>query len=125
MKAAALPRAAKSVRKDAAEPSSSQVHAHEDSPPIAFSQSAVRRVRLTLREREVLTLLCEGLSNKLIARLLKISAGTVKVHISSILRALNVSTRLQAVLLARDSDLVPLNGDDDERFPHAIRATHR
>ena len=56
---------------------------------------------LTAREREVLALLCEGLPNKLIARHLKISSGTVKVHISNIFRALNVSNRLQAVLIAR------------------------
>lgn len=58
-------------------------------------------VHLTPRQLEVLSLLCEGLPNKLICRRLNISAGTVKVHIGSILRELGVSSRLQAVVSAR------------------------
>jgi DNA-binding CsgD family transcriptional regulator len=57
--------------------------------------------RLTPRQLEVLALLCEGLPNKLICRQLKISAGTVKAHISGILRELGVASRLQAVVAAR------------------------
>ena len=56
---------------------------------------------LTPRQVEVLALLCEGLSNKLICRTLNIAAGTVKVHISCILRELGVATRLQAVVVSR------------------------
>ena len=56
---------------------------------------------LTPRQLEVLAMLCEGLPNKLIARRLNISAGTVKVHIVHIHRALKVSSRLQAVVIAR------------------------
>jgi DNA-binding CsgD family transcriptional regulator len=55
---------------------------------------------LTPRQLEVLALLCQGLPNKLICRQLNISAGTVKAHISSILRELGVSSRLQAVVEA-------------------------
>jgi ATP/maltotriose-dependent transcriptional regulator MalT len=62
-------------------------------------QDPVRR--LTQRELQVLALLCEGLSNKEIGRRLQIAAQTVKVHVGNILRALEVSTRLQAVLTAR------------------------
>lgn len=58
-------------------------------------------VHLTPRQREVLSLLCEGLSNKLISRRLNIAGTTVKIHISGILRALNVASRLQAVIAAR------------------------
>jgi DNA-binding NarL/FixJ family response regulator len=58
-------------------------------------------VHLTPRQLEVLALLCVGLSNKLIGRRLNIAGTTVKIHISSILRALNVSSRLQAVVAAR------------------------
>jgi DNA-binding NarL/FixJ family response regulator len=61
---------------------------------------------LTPRQLEVLSLLCEGLPNKLISRRLNISGCTVKIHISSILRALNVSSRLQAVVAARRVALV-------------------
>lgn len=57
--------------------------------------------KLTPRQREVLAMLCEGLPNKLIARRLNISDGTVKVHVVHVLRALKVSSRLQAVVVAR------------------------
>jgi len=62
--------------------------------------------RLTPRQLEVLALLCEGLPNKLICRQLNISAGTVKAHISGILRELGVASRLQAVVAARRRGLV-------------------
>ena len=54
----------------------------------------------TPRQLEVLALLCEGLPNKLICRRLDIATGTVKVHISCILRELGVASRLQAVVAA-------------------------
>ena len=48
-------------------------------------------VHLTPRELEVLSLLCEGLPNKLIARQLGISGGTVKSHVARILAELGVN----------------------------------
>ena len=62
--------------------------------------SAALRERLTPRQLDVLELLCEGLPNKLIGRRLNISSATVKIHVASILQALNVSSRLQAVIVA-------------------------
>lgn len=56
--------------------------------------------RLTPRQREVLPLLSQGLSNKAIARMLKISEATVKYHVSSLIKILNVSNRTQAVYAA-------------------------
>ena len=61
---------------------------------------------LTPRQLEVLALLCEGLPNKLIAKRLNISTGTVKAHVSSILRELGVSSRLQAFVCARHRGLL-------------------
>lgn len=55
---------------------------------------------LTARQREVLELLCEGLQNKQIARRLNIASATVKIHVANILRVLNVSSRLQAAVVA-------------------------
>ena len=63
--------------------------------------SSVRLDQLTPRQLEVLKLLCEGLSNKLIGRRLGISSATVKLHVASVLRGLQVSSRLQAVIVAR------------------------
>jgi len=57
---------------------------------------------LTMRQADVLKLLVQGKPNKLICRDLRLSEGTVKVHVSAILRALNVHTRTQVVIeLAR------------------------
>jgi DNA-binding NarL/FixJ family response regulator len=55
---------------------------------------------LSVREREVLELLVEGLANKLIARRLSISEKTVKAHLTRIFRVLDVTDRTQAALWA-------------------------
>jgi DNA-binding NarL/FixJ family response regulator len=55
---------------------------------------------LTARQREVLQHVCEGRSNKEIARILEISPLTVRAHVSSLLRALGVETRSALVGVA-------------------------
>ncbi len=55
---------------------------------------------LTPREREILSLLAEGQSNKVIARNLGISDGTVKLHVKAILRKLNIHSRVEAAVIA-------------------------
>ena len=52
---------------------------------------------LTERQADVLMLLVQGKPNKMICRDLRLSEGTVKVHVSAILKALHVSSRAQAV----------------------------
>jgi DNA-binding NarL/FixJ family response regulator len=60
---------------------------------------------LTQREREVATLMCEGLSNKEIATRLCIEVATVKNHVHNVLDKLNVHRRSEAVrLLARSAN---------------------
>lgn len=56
---------------------------------------------LTRREREILTLVSEGMANAEIARLLWVSEQTVKFHLSNIYRKLNVTNRTQASRWAR------------------------
>ncbi len=60
---------------------------------------------LSQREREVLTLMAEGLSNQKIAERLGIGEKTVKTHVSNVLGKLNVSDRTQAAVYAWKSGL--------------------
>jgi DNA-binding NarL/FixJ family response regulator len=60
-----------------------------------------RAPQLTDREREVLTLVGEGLPNKLIARRLEISEKTVKAHLTRVFTEIGVTDRTQAALWAR------------------------
>lgn len=69
-------------------------------PPAPSDGSDPRLARLTNRQREVLRLLAQGKSNKEIAKMLNLVEGTVKVHVTAILRAMNVNNRTHAVILA-------------------------
>jgi two-component system nitrate/nitrite response regulator NarL len=60
---------------------------------------------LTPREREILCHLAAGQSNKVIARDLGISDGTVKLHVKSILRKLEVHSRVEAAVIAVEQNL--------------------
>ena len=57
-----------------------------------------RDIGLTERQAQVLALLIQGKPNKLICRDLDLAEGTVKIHITAILKALKVSNRTQAVI---------------------------
>lgn len=65
---------------------------------------------LTQREREVLALMVEGLTNEEIAQQLVVSASTVKNHVSSILAKLDVTSRAKAVSLALKHNIVSGGG---------------
>ncbi|MFC7025453.1 LuxR C-terminal-related transcriptional regulator, partial [Promicromonospora thailandica] len=67
-------------------------------PSPAGAPSAAGADALTARERQVLDLVAEGLTNGQIAERLFISAKTVSVHVSAILRKLGVATRTEAAL---------------------------
>lgn len=60
---------------------------------------------LTPREQEILTHVAGGQSNKMIARVLNITDGTVKLHVKSILRKLGVHSRVEAAVLAVEHGL--------------------
>jgi DNA-binding NarL/FixJ family response regulator len=71
-----------------------------------FPLDTAPRPRLTPRQCEVLDLLCEGLSNKVIARRLELSEFTVRGHVQAVLGLLGVSSRSQVMFAARRSGLI-------------------
>jgi len=91
----------------------SQIMAGQSVMPLGLINAALREserevrpadalAALTVREREVLAQIAEGLTNKEIARLLTVSPATVKAHVERIIAKLGVSDRTQAaVLVAR------------------------
>jgi two-component system nitrate/nitrite response regulator NarL len=60
---------------------------------------------LTPREMEILSHVAEGQSNKMIARALNITDGTVKLHVKAILRKLGVHSRVEAAVIAVEQGL--------------------
>ncbi len=69
---------------------------------------SLSQLGLTPRQTDVLALLLKGQPNKLIARELGLSVETVKDHVAAVLRALNVSSRTQAVIAV--SQMLKLQG---------------
>ncbi|HEY0819478.1 MAG TPA: response regulator transcription factor [Rhizobacter sp.] len=72
-------------------------------------QPSLASLGLTPRQTDVLALLLKGHPNKLIARELGLSVETVKDHVAAVLRALNVSSRTQAVLAV--GQMIQQHGD--------------
>jgi NarL family two-component system response regulator LiaR len=71
------------------------------------SQPPAPGLDLTEREREVLSLMIEGLNNTQIAGKLTVSPSTIKSHVSNILSKLGVASRTEAVTLALRHRIVP------------------
>jgi two-component system, NarL family, nitrate/nitrite response regulator NarL len=67
-------------------------------PPAPFAE-------LTPREREILECIADGMSNKMIARALDITDGTVKLHVKAILRKLGMRSRVEAAVAAVEQGL--------------------
>jgi len=74
------------------------VREQSESQDYQTATAPLAEIGLTPRQTDVLALLLKGLPNKLIARELGLSVETVKDHVAAVLRALNVSSRTQAVL---------------------------
>ena len=83
----------------------------EQYAPIAFMTAAEEveehplAKSLTKREMEVLKGLTEGKSNKEIARDLEITEPTIKLHVKTLYRKLDVNNRTQAAIVARDAGI--------------------
>jgi DNA-binding NarL/FixJ family response regulator len=80
-------------------------------PPPVQASAAVNSLckNLTVRQREVLTVLMQGKSNKAICRVLNLAEPTVKNHITAILKELNVTNRTAAVIKATKASLPSLS----------------
>lgn len=72
------------------------------------AEARARTAALTPREREVLGLVGEGLSNLEIAARLHLVEGTVKAYVSAVLDRLGVKNRVQAAIVAHEAGLVRL-----------------
>ncbi len=81
-----------------------------ESAPPADEAAPQDLAELTPREHEILCLLADGQSNKVIARNLGISDGTVKLHVKSILRKLQVHSRVEAAVIAVERAMCSRNG---------------
>lgn len=77
---------------------------------VAAAPTVVDKDRLSPREREILTFLTRGASNKEIARTLDLAESTVKIHVQNILKKLNLLSRVQAAVYAVEHGLT---GKDD------------
>ncbi|MFE3649743.1 response regulator [Streptomyces sp. NPDC059152] len=75
------------------------------------AQERARLDTLTARERQVLQLVGQGMSNADIARALSTSEATVKMHVSRVLAKLQFDNRVQAALLIRNVDPTPPGSD--------------
>ncbi len=66
---------------------------------------------LSPRQLDVLLLMCEGISNRAIARKLFVSENTVRSHVAAVLKYFNASTRVEAVMAAQKSGMVSVRPD--------------
>jgi len=80
-------------------------------PVLAGPEPAADRSRLTPREREVLALVTQGRTNRVIAAELAISAGTVRSYLSEVLAKLGAANRTEAAMIGIQRGMVPLPPD--------------
>ena len=78
------------------------------------TRPGIAGVELTVREREILSLVVEGLANKQIARRLGISEKTVKGHLTNLFQRIGVADRTQAALWAERSGIFRTGGPGTE-----------
>jgi two-component system, NarL family, response regulator LiaR len=76
-------------------------------PEFTLNESALQRTGISKREREVLELMAQGLSNQEIADKLFVSLNTIKTHSSNLFLKLEVSRRTQAIQKAKELRLIP------------------
>jgi two-component system, NarL family, nitrate/nitrite response regulator NarL len=98
----------------AAPPASSPSPAASDSAAFGTASPAL----LSVRQKEVLALLAQGLPNKVIARQLNLSENTVRIHAGAVFAYFGVNSRTAAVLAAQQAGMI---GSPPSEFGHLIR----
>jgi DNA-binding NarL/FixJ family response regulator len=81
------------------------------------SREDVDRNALSPRERAVMLLAVRGLANKEIARELKVTEGTVKIHLHRIYQKLGIKSRFSLAALSRKPSSAVLQGEDRRYLP--------
>ncbi len=77
-----------------------------ESPPFEQNEKAIRYLKISERELEVLELVAQGLSNKQISDKLFVSVNTTKTHLSHLYEKLDVKRRTQAVEKAKSLNII-------------------
>lgn len=88
------PATARAMGFEVSDSAESTLHVHDDTP------------HFTPKQQEVFDLLLQGLPNKVIARRLAMAEGTVKTHLHGIYQIMRVNSRAQAILKARQLQLI-------------------
>ncbi|KPN62849.1 two component transcriptional regulator, LuxR family [Aliiroseovarius crassostreae] len=81
--------------------------------PVPLDVSERPEQSLTPRQRDVFELMCKGLANKEIARLLDLSESTIKSHVSAIFKQIGTTSRLKTVANFRQEGAVPPSVSED------------
>ena len=89
-------------------PPQGDVALEESGPLAAAPAQGAAGHDLSARQLDVLLLMCEGISNKAIARKLFVSENTVRSHVAAVLKFFGSSTRVEAVMAAQKSGMVSL-----------------
>jgi DNA-binding NarL/FixJ family response regulator len=90
------------------------LHSSGDEPPTVLVSKTGKLPSISDRERQILSCLVSGLSNKTIGRNLDIAEGTVKVHGKSVLRKIKARNRTQAAVWALNNRI---NDRERESYP--------
>lgn len=86
---------------------------------IPASEKDIENANLSQREMDVLCCVMAGMANKVIARELKLSEATIKVHVKAILRKLEVGNRTQAAIWASNQGISPRSSARNQGIPAA------
>lgn len=92
-------------------------------PQCGFNPGDSWYICVTNREREVLALVAQGYSNKMVAKQLGINVTTVKNHLTNLMAKMGCHDRTSAAMIALDKGLIRRVGDDGSEVGEGIQAS--